>query len=400
MQKIKAFFIALLLSLVFMFAVHILCLHCNLKVSDSSAFGLWYNTYKNMSYYGLSANLRDDTMMVFGSSEFRHGLQSSFHPRNLFKDRDISLMIIGGPFNQSLNHTVTLGSVSDKLKNKKVVLLVSPTWFRTKKIKSEGFCLRFSETEYIHFLKNKNIPGSVKKYVAKRAVKLLKSDKSKQDKVKVYNRVLLENSRNIADRLRYRFYSSYATDRDVLTTDLAIHRRLKKSNKKQPETDETDEIQITGEDPLDWDKLYEDAYQMDKDNSHNQMFMTDKYWNSTFASRYKRGKDMHGKDDLTVSDEYGDLKAFLKLCQAQGLKPELIVLPINGYWYDYTGIGTEKRKAFQKKIKEIASAYGATLADLSKYDYDRYITQDAVHPSRQGWLRINETIYDYYYNKD
>ena len=106
---------------------------------------------------------------------------------------------------------------------------------------------------------------------------------------------------------------------------------------------------------------------------------------------------MHDKDDLTVSDEYGDLEAFLKLCKSQNLKLELIVLPVNGYWYDYTGIGTEKRNAFHKKIKELASKYDASLVDLSKYEYDRYITQDAVHPSRQGWLRINETIYKYYY---
>ncbi len=396
MQKIKAFFIALLLFLVFMFGLHLICLHNDLKVSDNS-YGMWYNTYKNMSYYGLSANINDNTMMVFGSSEFRHGLRSPFHPRNLFKDRDISLMTIGGPFNQSLNHTLALGSISNKLKNKKVVLLVSPTWFRTAKIKSEGFCLRFSETEYIHFLKNKSIPKDIKKYTAERAVTLLESDKKEQEKVKVYNSVLLNNSHKLTDRLRYKAYSNYATDRDVITIDFAIHTQLKLSKKKSIEVDEYSGDVIDETVPLDWDKLYKIAYRMDKSKSHNQMFMTDKYWKKTFARRYKKGKDMHDKDDLTVSDEYGDLEAFLKLCKSQNLKLELIVLPVNGYWYDYTGIGTEKRNAFHKKIKELASKYDASLVDLSKYEYDRYITQDAVHPSRQGWLRINETIYKYYY---
>ena len=126
MKKINSFIAALLLLAMFTFVVHFVCANNDLR-DKTGRFGTWYNTYKDLSYNALSQNLNKNSVLVLGSSEFRHGRKSQYHPGNLFRNTDINLVTVGGPFNQILFHTVALGSLQPHLKSKKVVLLISPT---------------------------------------------------------------------------------------------------------------------------------------------------------------------------------------------------------------------------------------------------------------------------------
>lgn len=116
MKKIAAFFTALI---VFLIGINVF--HYNISGdlrTNNRAFGTWYNAYKDLSYNALSQNMHYDTMPVFGSSEFRHGRGSIYHPKQVFAKSDASIMTIGGPYNMCLNHAITLGALSDKIKKR------------------------------------------------------------------------------------------------------------------------------------------------------------------------------------------------------------------------------------------------------------------------------------------
>lgn len=68
-------------------------------------------------------------MVLMGSSEFNYGKRLIYHPRNIFRKQNMSLMTIGNVYNQSLSHAISLGAITPKLKKKKVVLLLSMSWF-------------------------------------------------------------------------------------------------------------------------------------------------------------------------------------------------------------------------------------------------------------------------------
>ena len=74
----------------------------------------------------------------------------------------------------------------------------------------------------------------------------------------------------------------------------------------------------------------------------------------------------------------------------------IIVMPLNGRWYDYTGMNKKTRKYLYSRIKAVGKEYGAEVADLSKYEYDKYVMRDAVHPWSEGWAHIDEAIYKFY----
>ncbi|MCH4006338.1 MAG: D-alanyl-lipoteichoic acid biosynthesis protein DltD [Eubacterium sp.] len=391
MKKLKAFLIASALFLAFAAGLHAYCISQGMKTSDPE-FGTWYNQYKDISYSALDQNMSKNDMLVFGSSEFRHGRKTSFHPANFFRGTNVHLMTIGGPFNQTLFHTVALGALEPQIKNRRVVLMVSPSWFRPAKgVSSKGYALRFSETEYVAFLKNKDVPKDVKIYAAKRSVKLLKDSPELLSHVRLYNRVLLHMEKpHLTDALAYKAVTSYQNDKDMITTSAAM-----KLLRSQDPAMSFSKTPIHNGD-FDWNIWVDRARKIADHKSHNQFYMSDHSWKRKFRFIYPRAEGVHKKDSLLKSKEYGDLEAFLELCQASHIRPLLIIQPMNGYWYDYTGINAHERAAFAKKIKTIASMYGAEVDDLTKYDYTPGITRDAVHPWGEGWIKINEGLYNFY----
>ena len=391
MKKLKAFLIAFVLFLAFAGGLHAICLSKGMKTSDPQ-FGTWYSQYKDMSYNALDQNITKKDMFVFGSSEFRHGRNTSFHPANFFRGTDVHLMTIGGPFNQTLFHTVALGALEPQIKNRRVVMLVSPTWYRTAGgVSKKGYALRFSETEYVAFLKNKDVPRSVKTYVARRSVKLLNGSPTLQNHVQLYNRVLLHVGRlHPADPLAYRALMLYQNDKDMSATRAAMtflrgQDQASGFNKQPIENGQ-----------FDWNHWVDKARRVAEKKSHNPFYMSDHSWKMKFRFVYPRAKGVHKKNSLLQSKEYGDLDAFLTICQQNHIRAMLVILPMNGYWYDYTGINSHERKAFARKITRIAGGYGAEVTDLTKYDYTPFVNRDAVHPWGEGWVRINEALYNFY----
>lgn len=162
MRKIRAFIAAAALMVVFVLSAHMVTSGLSLRV-DNGRFGFWFNPYKDLSYSALSENIDSDTVLVMGSSEFRHGRGSKYHPRNALRTEDADLMLIGGPCNQILFHSIAAGSLEKKLESRKVILLVSPTWFKKDGVNPVNYGLRFSESEYIQFMQNPDIESETKK---------------------------------------------------------------------------------------------------------------------------------------------------------------------------------------------------------------------------------------------
>jgi D-alanine transfer protein len=400
MTKIKAFFTALVLFILFVACVHAVCLHTSLK--DAPGYtGTWANPYKDMSYGWTSENMGSGVMPVLGSSEFNHGKTRPYHPFNVFRGTDVKMMNVGGPFNQTLFHTVFIGAAGPNIKTKKVVLLLSPTWFKKEGVSPQSYSLRFSMSEYIQFMQNSRISAESKKYVMKRSEALLKKSNEKlYGKVKVVDDYLVRGKKNIINAGLFKLLSMYTYDTDTVTTRLAMTARNHKDKNLRRDFSSKCrkwEKKYNPSGRVSWDLLYRTAMKEGSKNSKdNSFYMNDKTWNRSLKAKYSGLRNYHGKSSWADSPEYDDLEAFLKVCRENGIKVRLIVQPVNGYWYDYTGFPASRRKAMSDKAEKIAAKYGAEYVSLQKYEYDRYITMDAVHPWGKGWLKIDEQIYSFY----
>lgn len=388
MKKIKAFAFSLVLLVVFIAVFHAYTDKISLK--GGANFKRCYNQYKDKSYDALSENIDKDTMLVFGSSEFGHHKHGWYHINNMFTDKDLDVLIIGQPYTQSINHAISLAALSKDVKNKKVVLILSPTWFKGKGANGNSFNFRFSDSQYIEMLKNPKISYELKEEIADRTMILLKGSEKTLKRVKMYNKVYLEEHAGIATNVIEFFTEVLKVDQEVGAVKLAMLMRDKKSiNKKSTISDISS---------IDWKELRQKAYDESVDHSDNPLHITDRLWNIRFKKRMEPMRDAYKDDDLVHSKEYQDLRLFLEVAKQENIDVELIIQPINGYWYDHTGLTDDKRQACYDRIHKISDRYGATLVDLSGYSYESYTLSDAVHPWKRGWILIDEAIFNFYKN--
>lgn len=384
MKNIKAIGIAFLM---FIMTVAVIKITINRGMPEySTRYGTWVSASK----FGCNSGMRelldnDGIVTVFGSSELRHCQKSGFHGDTIYKSTDMKPVFIGKGGYQSLNHAITLGSLGDKLKNKKVVLSVSPQWFKPNGVKKEAFGASYSETNMIAFLKNKDIRDETKQYVLDR-IQTLTDEKPAmwnrvQDDVKWY----LKNEGNLFDKMRKGIHSFLAKDKAETKLFLAS---VSKGFYQCKDDEEKKEI--------DWKKLYKKADKKGRKKTGNNKYgMLDKVYNR----RYKKRIENNDICDLKYSPEsieFQDLQCFLDICKQENIEVLMIMLPLNGRWSDYANYPTERREKIYGRVKAIAERNSIQLADLTHLEYKDYIFEDDSHLALKGLVSFNEQIYNFY----
>lgn len=391
MKSIKAFLAALVL-----FGVTVVCMHVYVNThlpSYNLRYGTWVEQAKFNSNEGLRKLMQEkDSLLILGSSELKHGQKSGFHADTIFQDADMKPVFVGQAGYQSLIAAITAGSMPEELSGKKVVLLVSPQWYKKKGVTASAFGNSFSESNFISFLKNPYISDKTKQYVIKRVKKLTKNQEL------MHQRIIQDVDWYMGEKL---------TADQILRKDLHTGLIREKSKTRLlakmtlagiPGQEETGkELSI---DPLEWGKLWAKAEKKgEKYAGHNPYGMYDVAYKKKYQSLAEEGQ-IRKPDYKADSAEAKDLACFLKICKQQKIQPLVVMLPFNGCWYDETGYDSTKRQAIYDKTKAVAEKYGASYLDLSDEEYAPYSFEDGSHPGLKGLVNINEKIYEFYHESE
>lgn len=386
MQKVKAFIVACLLMVITIVGYHSYV--SNRLVFNNNKFSTWIDSMKFKSPDIIKSNINQDTIVVFGSSEFNHGKDTKYHPENMFKNNKFNMMLIGEGYDQCLFHATTLAAIDDGIKNKKVVLVLSPQWFRKGGVKPKAYASRFSENSFIEMLDNPRLSDNEKRYIVNRSKKLLVDDKKMLDKVKMYEKVVLDNDGNIIDNIFYNSNTFFL--REKQNQSIVTRAKLSKIeyNKNKP----------LRNNEIDWNKYLLEAEEDGiRATNNNEFAVKNKYFNSKLKRHLQERKNKKVGSGYSVSEEYEDFEHFLKVCKELDIKPLIINVPVNGKWYDYTGFTKEKRDEYYNNIKEIVNKYDVEFADFSDREYEDYFLEDTIHLGWKGWVNVNEQIYNFNY---
>ena len=389
MKNIAALITALILSFISVTAVHFAVAG---SVNDEGvAFDTWINPYKNKSYSAIKANITDKTVLYMGSSEFNHSKSKPAHPTNLFRKSDMEVMCLGTAFTQSLTMAITTGAISKDMKNKKAVLLVSPSWFTKKGVKGTAFAMRFSESQYEQLMQNPGISQETKKQISARVSELLSGQKDMLGQAKTADNIYLNGSSTFRERLNFALRKLLVQERDAVSVvSMWLHYKHT--------TDPDRQVKKNDPETPDFDKMLHDGEQEFIRNSTNNSFnMLDKSFNSRFRSRAAKAEGMYARKSYRNSVEYGDLKLFLDVCRQSGMQVMVVMLPVNGPWYDHTGFRPENRNIVSEKVKNMTEKYrNVTYYDMFDKCYETGFFEDNVHPSGKGWVMINEKVYEFF----
>ena len=387
MKKIILIIIALCL-------VFILTLVCkvyleNTIISNKDKLIYANNIYRNELNFFMDEILDEKSILVLGSSELSSADSIAF-PNYLYNggNSDYRIIPIGRGNNQSLFHTISIGALSNNIKNNKVVLIISPQWFTKVNTTSQIFSSRFSERMYVDFLKNNKISTENKKKIAEKVENLLEEDLPQQERVKNMNSLYLYNDLNIFNRIKYLIRNKFM---DLKSTYM-FYKEMKNyyiTNNRSKDKIKANEI--------DYKQLLVDAeLQGEKECTNNEFGIYDSYYDKYIKDIFISKKNSQVNDSYTESPEYDDLKMFLNVCNDLKLDVMLISIPVNGLWYDYVGFPKDNRDKYYENIREISKNYDVKLADFSDREYEKYFLRDIMHIGWKGWVYVDEAIYDFY----
>ncbi len=333
--------------------------------------------------------LESNDLMLLGSSELGSKVQQN--PTNLFPfngaNYDVSTFGVGHI--QNLQHGTMVGGSNIYNENSKLAIVVSLQWFEENGgIDKDHFLYGFSSIQFYQFLDNPEISQENKKYYAGRIVNLLESNEMFKEEY-IYAKAFLRDS--IGDKITY--YGSYPYfkfKKSLLETrdKIAALKELRAMPEKK-ETETTKEI--------DFKKEYIIAEEQGESLvTNNRFYAEDGYYDKYLRDIEQTLANKYDDIDLMNSVEYDDFKFNLDVCKDLGIKPYIILMNVNGWYYDYIGITEEKRTEFYNKVESIATEKGFDVLNLQEHEYEKYYLTDVMHLGWKGWLNVSEEMSNHF----
>ena len=387
MKRIKAFVVAVFLSvisLVVFLHFYIPYLDNYYKVSDNSVrYSISPEKYKSTDI--IKANLDQNTLVLFGSSELAITNHKEYSFNKVFNTKDFHIMQLGSGSDQNIIHASLLGSLGDAVPKKRIAIVESMQWFEEKDQNRKAFEGRISKEAVYNALNNEALTQETKTKLINRIISLSSDNQSLKETFERYKRVLVDKNPIGLDEwlikvdlLRYNYIlkNKFANDKKSLGT--------KKVNSE-----------LASE--INWEQRSSNAVKdAEKKTKNNPFGMDDDAFNMNYSKRVESAKDSKKDINLLDSEEYEDFKLFLEIAKELGIEAKIILFPVNGKWYDHIGINKESRKKYYEKIKAIAKEYGATVWDISDKEYESYYMHDGIHPGWKSWLETNKALYEYF----
>jgi D-alanine transfer protein len=384
-----------------MFRVHVLSFLFALALAIVSFFiienGKVYkdNDFTEAANYANTDNIRtmqkylnNGRIVIFGSSELR-SLDHRFIPQKFFNlELNIPLSVFGHGYHQSFSIASQLASYynSKMKKNARLVILLSPFWFRTEGTKLQSF-LEFMPEELLRKLYlNKQIDKRYKSLVSAfiRANKngivgsstmITHASEYGQDQPFPFS--LSNWIRSHYNELKYKYY--YNRD-DIQDFEKTIR--------------EEGEYVIKP----DWDYLMTVGKKLERDKMMSNSYgIEDKYW-KYLLDHTDGGTKLMSMGTLPaqeVNKEYEQFLQLLEVCELFDIKPLFIMQAQNPLIYH----DIEKYDEILSNVKKEVEDRGFTYFNMHTSDKSKYVKgtlTDTTHTGEYGWVEMNKAIYKYF----
>ena len=390
--KLKAIFLVLipiLFSAVLLFAFDKF-LDKQIELNYNDALGKTYGVDEmNKGIRLLEHNAKKDDLIILGSSELAEADYIAQNPANIFPNNYLasSPSLVGRAYVQDLLNGIKIGALGDSFKDKKIILIVSLQWFLDKEINKDGFKAHFSELQFYKTMNNEKISENEKKYICTRVSDLAARESSLAAPL-VYS--YLYSHENIFSKVGFEILKPYyfLKEKFLGLKDKYLSYKAVKRFK--------DDISSNIKE-IDWEKEEKLAVDTGKSEcTNNDLYVYDGYYDQYLKPNIDSLKDSFKDVDLVNSNEMKDYELFLKICKQTGVRPYIVFMSTNGYYYDFTGITKEKRDKFYAKLVQLATMCNFDYLDLRYHEYEPYFFKDVMHLGWKGWLYVDRKITEYY----
>lgn len=335
----------------------------------------------------LNKSLNNGDLILLGSSELGSEVPQNIRQIFPIKEFPYNANSVGRAYAQSLVDSLRIVSLNDLDENDKIALIVSFQWFMGNDIDKQGTQANISELQFYNFMNSDKVDFRDKKYVAERLVKLLKNSQE-QNRTWLYS--ALYQSDNVISKGILNIFQPYFFVREKFLT-LKDKYDACKILKKYSKAD------IKNNNNINWNLEYLNAEKSGIEAcTNNKFYVYDEYYTKYLADNIDELRDSSKNTELLKSKEYGDFRLLLEMFKKLNVRPYIILMSTNGYYYDYIGIDKAKRYSVYDKLVGIINNYGFDYLDLRDKEYVPYFYKDVMHFGWKGWLYVDEQIAKYY----
>lgn len=328
-------------------------------------------------------------LFLLGSSEMKIDVPQNSLKMFPIKGAEYNVSSFGRGYCQNLQQASMLGACNIKA-NQKLAYIISIQWFDDQAgVEPNKFASNFSDIGFYEFLDNPKISEKNKKYYAKRTYNLLyAANKFKPEALYAQLYCSDSLSSKIIKKLlepyyKIKIYLSQIKDKALIYSELKNLPEKMESNKEYKD--------------VNWDKEYNELLkESEQTESHNEFYLTDKYYDKNIKGMKDNVKGMLDSQDITKSIELNDFTFFLSVCRDLGIKPYIIMPPVNGWYYDYLGLSMDERYEYYNTINSLAGNENIDVLDLREYEYQKDFLMDVMHLGKEGWLKVSEGIYNHF----
>jgi len=333
-----------------------------------------------------------ETVTIYGSSELRT-FEISTHPSNFFAGERAGFQVnlVGRGSCQSLIHAISIAASGDALSGTKVVLITSPQSYVEGGIAPDLFMANFSEQQYLALMRDDAIPQEMKLRFSQRVDELLDEYAAATGSARSVSASSL-----LAKHAESPFMKAVLSPYTLASSALS-ELKDRAASRKLIGGFENGSAAVSAE-AIDWAAELDKALAEGAEASSNNEFgILNDYYNTYIGRKLDVMEDKDADLSYSVSEEYGDLRLLLDICELKGIEPMFVHVPLHGSWSDYTGFDAAEREEYYENVRSIVGEYdNVTLLDLTGGEYEEYYLCDIMHLGWKGWLEVDKALVEYF----
>ncbi len=116
--------------------------------------------------------------------------------------------------------------------------------------------------------------------------------------------------------------------------------------------------------------------------------------------RVRRVRDKLFVDRINAAPEWHDLDLLLRALAKVRARPLLLSMPLDGHFYEDSGVSLAAREAYYKRIRAVAQRYNFPLVEFEEDDADPlFLDRQHTHLTARGWLFYNRVLDDFFHGR-
>ncbi|CAN5576673.1 hypothetical protein BH09VER1_BH09VER1_31830 [soil metagenome] len=340
---------------------------------------------------------REDWLAVYGSCELVYPQKNRIDHFFATKPTGFRVAPVGDRGVRSLVMAERFAALGERLRGKRLVVIITPEWFYSSDIGAETYNGNFSVEHALAALTSPTLDAELRKRLVMRMWDYPLSLKKSPFLEKLATAMVSDsNPDKIALPITRKLAGGYLGAQEELEP-VVIARALRDSHRAHPEL-------VFKAEPkeINWDQeLKDSSAEFQEMSGSNPYGFRNTLWEKFLKKPDYYLVKMSDQDfsyRLSRTKEWEDYDLMLAILKQHGARPLLISLPLNGKFLADEGVSRNEWRKYYAAITNVADRYGFPVADFSKFEDDPKFFGYA-DPNPEGWIHINRAVNAYYHGK-